>query len=211
MLRDYSANNIDKLNLLTFKSSAPLASANDANDDVTDNATATAAAIRSSSKSPTTTDADQAIVSAEVDVDETANAAELSANVDQQQPGASGSNSATMNAGGDKKFVLPHRSAHSSREIIPNKRYVEQQTGSGKSGKKGKKASGTGSSRSEPADNFINNTLSTQISSSKLLDEDEEDAEAGAQKKHKIAAAVVKSDHSVESESRSESEDNVTG
>lgn len=200
VLRNYSANHIDKLNLLTFKSLVA-----DGGDETTacgdDGAEAAAdESQRADSKSPTDSvtsgDAEDATaapvtmtatVAAEATIETTAN------------NGAS-----TVNAGGEKKFVLPHRSVHSSREIFPNKRYLEQGGASKSSGRRSGKKPGSSSSRSQTADNADINTLSSQIDNSKMLDEDDDEDE-------KSSRAVVKADTATESESRSESEDNTTG
>lgn len=207
VLRNYTANHIDKLNLLTFKSTS--ATESDETAGGMDDATAGDERTRPDSKSPTPMDATDDASTAAEDM-----ATRLDGLAGDGTPSSNGN--ATINSGAvDRK--LPQRSMHSSREIIPNKRYVDQgATAAGKSRRSsssGKKGSGSSSSRgSQPADNFINNTLSSQINNSKLMDdEDEEDAAEKAKLKKITAADGVKPDTGNESESRSESEDNNLG
>ncbi|XP_037040768.1 histone-lysine N-methyltransferase trithorax isoform X2 [Bradysia coprophila] len=87
----------------------------------------------------------------------------------------------------EKKFVLPKRSAHSCRVIKPNKKFFED--GTEASNKNSKKSGCKKSSRKDntsredddkvqKTDNFINNTLSSQINSSKLDEQADEESEA---------------------------------
>lgn len=218
VLRNYSANHIDKLNLLTFKSTSAMES--DERAGCMDDATATASEasderIRPDSKSPTSMDATD---DASTAVEDMATRLDELAGDDSATSNGAANGNATVNSGiVDRK--MPQRSIHSSREIIPNKRYLEQgATTTGKSSGRrssssGKKGSGSSSSRSsQPADNFINNTLSSQINNSKLMDdEDEDDAAEKARLKKVTAADCLKPDAGNESESRSESEDNNIG
>lgn len=78
-----------------------------------------------------------------------------------------------LSVGGEKKFVLPRRSAHSCRVIKPNKRFLDDSSISTiPVGKTGRRAS-TSCRIQLPADNFINNTLSSQINKSKLDEADD--------------------------------------
>lgn len=89
------------------------------------------------------------------------------------EPADDEAGAATLSAGGDKKFVLPRRSAHSCRVIKPNKRFLDDSNISASAvGKTGRRAS-TSSKIQLPADNFINNTLSSQINKSKLDEADD--------------------------------------
>ncbi|KAJ6635818.1 Histone-lysine N-methyltransferase trithorax [Pseudolycoriella hygida] len=85
------------------------------------------------------------------------------------------SSSDVTTATSEKKFVLPKRSAHSCRVIKPNKKFFEDGGDTSKVARKSgcKKSSRSNSVRDDDdklqkTDNFINNTLSSQINSSKL-------------------------------------------
>lgn len=150
VLKNYSANlDIDKLSLLTFKST------NSTCMDVEDGQSQ---------------DADDSHPADDVTVPDSEAA--------DDETGSGSGGGATMSVGGDKKFVLPRRSAHSCRVIKPNKRFLDESSISTLAvGKSGRRAST--SSRSQlPADNFINNTLSSQINKSKL-DETDDGGEEG--------------------------------
>lgn len=117
---------------------------------------------------------------------------------DDEEAGGCG---ATVSAGGDKKFVLPRRSAHSCRVIKPNKRFVDDSGVPATAvGKAGRRAS-TSSKNQLPADNFINNTLSSQINKSKL-DEIEEGGDPSSRNKD---------DEESDSNSSEASEEDATG
>lgn len=225
VLRNYSANHIDKLNLLTFKSTSATEPDDTAScmDDATTAAEANDERTRPDSKSPTSMEATDDTTT--TTADDTIVRMDGLAGVDAVATADDANGNATASSGAaERKFMLPQRSAHSSREIFPNKRYMEVgATSTGKasgrrSSSSGKKCSGSSSSSrsSQPADNFINNTLSSQINNSKLMDdEDEEEAAEMAKMKRVTAAAaaadIMKPDIGNESESRSDSEDNTLG
>lgn len=99
---------------------------------------------------------------------------------------SSGSTNETLLSTGEKKFILPKRSAHSCRVIKPNKRFLDDIGDESKQGhrklnlKRGNKKTDDNSTdeRGKKTENFINNTLSSQINSSKLDELDNDDSEA---------------------------------
>lgn len=158
VLKNYSANHIDKLNLLTFKS----------------------AAFRATCSSDTQTKDLSRASSSSVSFD-------FKVNADDVGTGA---------ASCEKRFILPKRSAHSCRVIKPNKKFLDDPSASG-SMKISRKSNflkklnpliadtGIVSDRDRDykpivhkTDNFINNTLSSQIGSSNLEEGDYNESEA---------------------------------
>lgn len=154
VLKNYSANHIDKLNLLTFKS----------------------AAFRTNDTDTQTKDVLSASSSSGVSFDFKVNA------------------DGTASSSSEKRFILPKRSAHSCRVIKPNKKFLDDPTGSTKISRKSNflkklnpRIADTGivSDRDRDykpnvhkTDNFINNTLSSQIGSSNLEEGDYNESEA---------------------------------
>lgn len=144
LAKNYSADHIDKVNLLTFKSSLNVNNLN---------------------KRADVPSVDKRIVNF----------------------GFKTSSDVVTPATSEKKFVLPKRSAHSCRVIKPNKKFFED--GTEVSGKNSKKSGCKKASRKDNAnrdddeklqktDNFINNTLSSQINSSKLDEAANDESEA---------------------------------
>lgn len=171
VLKNYSANlDIDKLSLLTFKST------NSAPVDTEDGLSQ--------------------------DADDTNPAADDVAG-DPEAADDEAAGGATLSVGGDNKFVLPRRSAHSCRVIKPNKRFLDDSSVTTKAaaavGKTGRRAS-TCCRNQLPADNFINNTLSSQINNSKLNETDDD-----VEKKDQ-----TKADHGADSNSSDGSEGDTT-
>lgn len=140
LAKNYSADHIDKVNLLTFKSSLNVNNLKGRADVPSVDKKVVNFGFKTNSSSDVAT-------------------------------------SATATATSEKKFVLPKRSAHSCRVIKPNKKFIED--GADTSNKSSKKSGCKKSSRKDGStrddddklqktDNFINNTLSSQINSSKL-------------------------------------------
>lgn len=175
VLKNYSANlDIDKLSLLTFKSTnPPPVEADDGHSQ----------------------DGEESLTADSATQEEVAS---------DEMTGEG----ATLNAGGDKKFVLPRRSAHSCRVIKPNKRFLDDNNAAAV-GKSGRRASCSGKNQL-PADNFINNTLSSQINKSKL-DEADEATEELTEKINNEVKTGEKDEDEADSDSSEGSDDNATG
>ncbi len=151
LAKNYSADHIDKVNLLTFKSSLNVNNLKGRADVPSVDKKIVNFGFKASSSSSSSTSSD------------------------------------VTTATSEKKFVLPKRSAHSCRVIKPNKKFLED--GSEASSKGSKKSGCKKSSRKDGSvrdddeklqktDNFINNTLSSQINSSKLDETANDESEA---------------------------------
>lgn len=146
LAKNYSADHIDKLNLLTFKSSLN---------------------VNNLRNRPDVPSVDKKIVNFGFKTNN------------------SSSDVSTVTS--EKKFVLPKRSAHSCRVIKPNKKFFEdandasnktsKKTGCKKSSRKDNTARDD-DDKLQKTDNFINNTLSSQINSSKLDEAVNDESEA---------------------------------
>lgn len=145
LAKNYSADHIDKVNLLTFKSSLNVNN------------------LKGRADVPSV---DKKVVNFGLKANSTSDATAVTS---------------------EKKFVLPKRSAHSCRVIKPNKKFFED--GNDASNKVSKKSGCKKSSRKDnvvrddddklqKTDNFINNTLSSQINSSKLDETANDESEA---------------------------------
>lgn len=143
LAKNYSADHIDKVNLLTFKSSLNVNS------------------LKGRADVPSV---DKKVVNFGLKTNSTSD---------------------VTAATSEKKFVLPKRSAHSCRVIKPNKKFFEDDASNKSSKKSGCKKSSRKDStvrddddKPQKTDNFINNTLSSQINSSKLDERVNDESEA---------------------------------
>ena len=154
VLKNYSANHIDKLNLLTFKSVNP----NNIDKPIYSSPSSDKISFPSFKANATTTSTSDV------------GCKSISNNVSDEQD----------NVIGEKKFVMPKRSAHSRRVIKPNKKFLDDD-GTNTSVMKHKKGMSKRrkhedtESKVKKTENFINTTLSSQINSSKIYEQNEED------------------------------------
>lgn len=147
LARNYSADHIDKVNLLTFKSSLNVNNLKNRSDVPSVDKKIVNFGFKTNSSDDTT----------------------------------------TTTVTGEKKFVLPKRSAHSCRVIKPNKKFFEdaadasnkitKKVGCKKSSKKDNTQQDD-DEKVQKTDNFINNTLSSQIDSSNLEEAVNDESEA---------------------------------